>query len=74
MATESSERYEYVRAIVGTDGELRWESKLVGNWRVACMDHDEDISDYTEDEIRDVTAAMFDVPADERDIIDVIYE
>ena len=74
MPTEADERYEYIKAIVGMDGSLRWESRLVGNCRIARVSHDEDISKFTEWDIRSLTAAMLDVSADQLDVIDVVYD
>jgi len=68
-----SERYEYIIATVDGD-ELSWESKLVGNVRVARMRHDEDVSSYTERDIHDLTVRMFDVSEDQTDIIEVVYD
>ena len=69
-----NERYEYIKVHVDCDGEVSWESKLVDNWRVARMTHDDDVSDFSEQDIRDLTVAMLDVPKDQVELIEVIYE
>ena len=67
------EQHEFIRAHVDC-GDLRWESKLVGNPRVARMQHDEDVSDYTDQDIRDLTVQMLDVSDEQVGLIEVIYE
>jgi len=66
------ERYEYIQAHVGWD-ELRWTYRLVGGVP-SSMSYDEDVSKYTEEEIRALTAAMLEVPDDQTELIEVVYE
>lgn len=54
MAIRDSERYDYIRAIVDC-GNLCWEYKLKGNSVAGKMSHDEDVSDWSEDDIRKLT-------------------
>ncbi len=46
----TEESYEYIKAIVDC-GELRWEYCLKGSHQVSRMSHDEDVSDYSDEEI-----------------------
>jgi hypothetical protein len=64
------EKYEYIRAIVDC-GELRWEYKMVGSEVIGRMAHDEDVSQWSDEEIIDVTCAMLDVEDGERDKVSV---
>ncbi len=70
--TEENESYEYVRAIADC-GELRWEYKISGNDSQGSMSHDEPVDDYSEDDIRDLTVSMLDIPDDKKEEIEIIY-
>lgn len=61
--SQPEERYEYVKAIIDC-GELRWEYKLPDG-PVNTMTHDEDVSDYSEDDIKDITRSMLGLEDDE---------
>lgn len=63
-------KYEYVKARVDC-GELCWEYKLIGSYIVGRMAHDEDVSDWSENQIVDVTCLMLDVDKDQRKIVEV---
>lgn len=67
---KTTERYEYVKATVDC-GELSWKYKVVGMETTGSMRHDEDVSEWSDDDIREVTAMMLDVPDDDRDKIEV---
>ena len=56
-----SENYKYVRAIADC-GDLRWEYQLADSDVLGRMSHDEDVSDWSDDDIIHVTRAMLDVP------------
>ena len=66
---EREERYEYVRAIVDC-GTLTFEYKLVDG-PPNKMVHDEDVSDWDADQIRDVTRMMLTCREDDK--IEVRY-
>lgn len=63
----SNERYEWVKAIVCGD-ELRWEYKLEGSDMIGGQSHDEDVSDWTEEEIKKLTCMSLEL--EERDLAD----
>lgn len=63
--------YEYVRATV-TDGSLRIEYKIPG-LVAGRQSHDEDVSEWTDDEIRDLVGRLLDVRKGLADTIDVIW-
>ena len=67
------ERYEYVNAIICC-GELRWKYKVEGCDVSGSMPHDEDVSDWTDEEIIDLTCNMLDVSDDQRGLIEVIRD
>jgi len=66
------EPFEYVRAIVEID-ELRWEYKVETSPVQGSMSHDEDVSDYTDDDIIDLTMGMIGVPEEQKDLVEVQY-
>ena len=66
------ERYEYVKATVCC-GELTWKYKITGSDVLGSMGHDEDVSEWSDREIINLTAAMLDVPKDNREVIEVIW-
>jgi len=67
-----AEGYEYIKAIIDC-GSLRWEY-LIAGYDVKGRDaHDEDVSDWTEEEILTLTKNMLDVPEDQADRIEIIY-
>lgn len=67
---DESANYEYVRAIVDC-GELRWEYKVEDASVPGRMTHDEDVTDYSDDDIRDITRMMLDCPDSQE--IEVLY-
>jgi hypothetical protein len=72
MTAEDEERFEYVRAIVDC-GTLRWEYKLIDSFHTGRMEHDEDVTEWTEQDIIDLTCRMLYVPDDNRDVVRVEY-
>ncbi len=66
------ERYEFIRAIV-SEGNLSCEYRLVGNSVTGRQSHDEDVSNWTEEEIRQLVCEMLDVADDERSVIEIRY-
>ncbi len=60
-----SDTYKFVRAVV-EDGELHWEYQIdeLGAPQ-GSMGHDEDVSDYSEEEIVEITKQMLDLPSDQ---------
>ncbi len=71
VATEEPEpRYLYVRALVDDDGSLRWEYQLPGRPAVS-MAHDENVGEWKEREIVDLTRDMLSMQPDEE--VKVIY-
>lgn len=69
----TNERYEWIKAIRSSE-ELRWEYRLEGAARDGRQDHDEDVSDYTDKQIIELTASMLDVRDDNRDVIQIENE
>ncbi len=69
---EEKEHYEYVRARICC-GELSWEYQIkTPGAPQGRMSHDEDVSDYTDDDIKQLTRDMLDCPDDQE--IEVIWE
>jgi hypothetical protein len=66
------ESYEFIRAHADC-GELRWEYKLESSDVVGRMKHDEDIEDWSDDDIKQVTEMMLGIPEDQVDKIEVIW-
>ena len=71
MAKEK-EVFEWIRAIVDC-GSLRWQYKVNTSDVVGGDAHDEDISDWTDDDIKDMTCSMLGVKDDQRDLIEIQY-
>ena len=69
-----SEHYEYVRATVSvTDGSMVMRYKIAGA-PAGSMSHDENVSEWTDGEIRDVVGGLLGVPEAIRDTIEVIWD
>ena len=65
-----TEKYEYIRALI--DGEdLTMEHKTEGNPVKGRTDHDEDVSDWSEEDVRDLIVALLGVSEEQRGIIDI---
>ena len=64
--------FEYVRAIIIGD-ELRWEYKINTSPVQGSMSHDDDISDYTDMDIIELTMSMVGVPEEQKDLIEIQY-
>lgn len=67
----NEDHYEYIRAEVDC-GELVWKYKLNGG-RDQSLAHDEDVSDYSQDDIKRLTRQMIDVDDDDPVQIEVVY-
>lgn len=68
----SQDGYEYIKAIVDC-GELRWEYKVKGGLCPGSMHHEEDVSEYTEEQIIDLTCEVLTVEDNQRDLVEVQY-
>ncbi len=65
--------YEWIKATIEC-GELIVTYQIEGESKPRSSPHDDEIaSDYTDDEIRDLTVVMLDVPDGQRDMIEVIW-
>ena len=69
-----NERFEYVTAIRDAEGNLRWESKLEESQAVSQMKHDDDVSNYSDEDVIDLTMGMLGVSEDQRSIIKIECE
>jgi hypothetical protein len=67
----ADERYEKITANI-TDGDLVWRYKVAGLCH-ASMAHDEDVSEYTDEEIIDLTCSMLSVDVVQRELIEVVW-
>lgn len=65
------DEYKYIRAIVDC-GELRWEYKVTGCAMSGSQGFDEDVGDYTNDDIVDLMS-MLSVEESQREMIEVEY-
>ncbi len=65
--------YEWIKATVDCEGELVIRHKLVGFPTEGSLAHDEDVSDWSDSDIRKVIAGLLDAE-DQKDIIEVIHE
>lgn len=74
--SDKSEEYEYVTAIIGLDGDLRWEYKVKGAEVAGRMtsDLDDDFSSWTDNEVVQHTMEMLDVPEHQRNIVKVEWD
>lgn len=70
--SEKSEQYQFIKATVDC-GELTWEYALEGR-SPQRMIHDEDVDDWTDEDIVDLTVDMLSVDPTQRGIIEVIHE
>lgn len=71
--SEEKEVYEFVRANIAA-GELVWDYKINTSETHGSEGYDdEDVSDWTDEEIKDLTCSMLSVDAEQRDIIEVIW-
>ena len=66
-----SEKYEYIRAVVGSDGDLAWRYKLLGSFE-GREGFDEDVSDWSDKDIEKLTKEMLDVDADDPVVIEIL--
>lgn len=66
------EHYEYVRAIVN-EGKLRWEYRLNGSAVSGHQSHDEDVSGWSDTDIKSISQRMLDVLPDDPVEVEVIY-
>lgn len=66
------ERYQYIKAIVDC-GHLHWEYLLEGAEVPGAMSCDDDVEEWSEEDIIDVTMSMLAVPEDQRTMVQVIY-
>lgn len=64
------EKYAYVRAIVDC-GSLRWEYQIEGSAVAGHMNHDEDVSDWSQDDVIRCTRSMLSLDQDEK--VEVVY-
>lgn len=71
--TTTKGQYEFIKAIV-SGNSLRWEYKLAGNRVVGRQSHDEDVSNWSEREILDLTYQILDVSEPEKDVVQVQYD
>lgn len=55
-----SERYNWVKVIVDC-GSLRWEYQLEGSCVIGRMSHDENVSDWTAEDIIDLTKNILNI-------------
>lgn len=69
--TEEKEEYEYIKAIIDC-GELSFNYKLKG-CPPNSMIHDEDVTDWSEDDIKSVTQTSLTLSDDELDRIEIEY-
>ena len=65
------DKYLFITAIVDC-GSLHWEYQVEG-LKEARVNHDEDVEDWSDDDIKDLTIRMLDVPADQQHLISVEY-
>lgn len=68
---EQTERYEYIKAIVDCDGELCWEWRLVGSSVIGRLRHDENVAEWSDKEITNLTLQMLCVEQDDRSLVRV---
>lgn len=69
---EKKEEYEYIIAEVDCD-TLTVRSKLKDNPREATDQHDEDVSDWSESDIRQCVKSLLDLDYDETKLVKVEY-
>lgn len=67
------DEYEWIKARVLEGRELIWTYKLTDTSVWGSDSFDEEVSEYTEDEIRELTMDYLDVPKHQKHLIDVEY-
>jgi hypothetical protein len=66
--------YEYITATVDC-GDLSWSYKVKGAQMPGRLDHDDDdVTDWDDKDIRDLTMTTLEVPEHQRDLIEIEYD
>lgn len=66
------EEYEFITAEIDC-GELSWHYKIKGAQVPGTQDHDEDVSDWSDEDIRNLTMTTLQVPEHQRNLINIEY-
>lgn len=66
------EKYDYIRATI-TDGKLGVKYRVTGNPTPGRTDHDEDVLEWSDKEIRGLVASLIDVQDDQRELIEIFW-
>ncbi len=64
-----SDEYEFITATRDAEGNLSWSYRAKGADRPGSQAHDEDVSEWSDDDIRDLTMSTLGVPEHQRDLI-----
>jgi hypothetical protein len=64
--------YEYIKAVID-DGDMLIVYRLKGNMIESRTAHDEDVSDWSERDIRQCLRGLLDLERDEVKMIEVVY-
>ncbi len=68
------ERFEWIKATVDYEGELSITYQVSGLSTTGRDDHDEDVSDWKDKEIKDLVKRLIGVPDDQADLIEIIWD
>lgn len=68
------DHYEYIKAIVDCEGNLRITYRLNGSMVTGRDSHDEDVSDYTDDQIKIVIRSILSVEKDDPVEISILHD
>lgn len=76
MARKKSafEHYDFIRATVDCDGDMRMEYRLKNLTVVGNQSHDEDVSQWTDEEIRRCVRSLLSVDENDPVVVEVIHD
>ena len=70
-----SNKYKWITATIDScTGMLRMDYRVEGLDIDGCDNHDEDVSTWTDNEIKDMVQLFLDVPPEHKDMIQVIWD
>jgi len=71
---DDEDHYEYITAEIVEGSQLNWTYKVVGLDTEGSMSHDEDVTGWSDHDIRELTRAMLNVDDDDPVKIEITSE
>jgi hypothetical protein len=68
---DDSDEYEFITATRSADGDLSWSYRAKGSDRPGSQAHDEDVSEWSDEDIIELTMTTLGVPEHQRDLIKI---